>query len=119
MGTLSGFLVGSGASRLLVGIFAATVASSLLGACFSERSSPVGSVTHAANALCKGAALLPDLVAEVPTELRIRRSVAPPGHGASPRFLLVFRTSVHNDGHGPLRIVGQRASRAQTELGVR
>ena len=62
---------------------------------------------------CEGAALLPDLVAEVPTELSIVR-----GHVSS-QFLLIFLTRVQNAGLGPLRIVGQRASRAQTELGVR
>jgi hypothetical protein len=66
-----------------------------------------------ASGACEGAALLPDLVAEVPTELTIV-----PG-GVSSQFWLIFRTSVLNAGRGPLRIVGQRASRAQTEMGVR
>jgi hypothetical protein len=79
-----------------------------LGACAQDRPS-----VHAASAACKGAALVPDVVAEVPTRLTIV-----PGRVSS-QFLLVFRTSVHNAGRGPLRLVGQRASRAQTELGVR
>jgi hypothetical protein len=68
---------------------------------------------HAASGSCKGAALLPDLVAEVPNELRIVHGLLP-SHS-----LLIFRTAVHNAGRGQLRIVGQRASRAQPLLDAR
>jgi hypothetical protein len=68
---------------------------------------------HAESGGCKGAALLPDLVAEVPNELRIVHV------GVSSQFLLIFRTAVHNAGRGPLWIVGQRSSRAETTLAVR
>lgn len=63
---------------------------------------------------CNGAALLPDLIADAPAELEIV-----PDHTGSSRFLLVFATSVYNAGDGPLRLVGYRASRAQTDLSVR
>lgn len=63
---------------------------------------------------CKGRALLPDLVATVPTKLAVV-----PAQSGSSRFLLIFATRVYNAGEGPLRLVGQRASWAQTELSVR
>jgi hypothetical protein len=80
-----------------------------LGSCACGQGVHVPSA-HAASGSCKGAALLPDLVAEVPNELKIVH-----GRGSS-QFLFIFRTGVHNAGRGPLRIVGQRATRAQTTL---
>jgi hypothetical protein len=83
-----------------------------LGSCACGEEVDVQSA-RAGNGTCKGAALLPDLVAEVPNKLEIV-----PG-GTSSQFLLIFRTAWHNAGRGPLRIVGQRASRAQPGMAVR
>jgi hypothetical protein len=74
----------------------------------------VAVLTHSTPAVpstpCSGPELTPNLVADVPIDVDVRR--------AGNRSLLVFRTSMHNAGAGPLRLVGQRRSRRTAQMRV-